>query len=332
MSYRLRIAVAGLTVATIMALASGPSVATFSGKDGRISYATYAGGDLEIHSANPDGSDVKRLTKTPGPRGAVISDWSPDGERIAFDGNAIDINGLKDVMQIYTMDADGTNVVQLTRGPGFHGFPGWSPDGVSIAIDADWGKGRKQQGIWIVPATDPDGVTVEEARRLTTLPDGFDFDSEPQYSPDGDSIVFTRFKSAEKSAIHRVNVDGSGLNRLTSYGLNASDPDWSPAGSEIVFDSADGSRIGSRADIYVMRANGSREKRLTHSPPLIDDFESPFDLANNPVWSPSGKQIMYTRFTPASTRLVVMNANGTNRRTVISRRKLVNKVDWGTHP
>ena len=97
------------------------------------------------------------------------------------------------------------------------------------------------QGIWIIPASDPDGVTQAEAQRVTTIPKGADFDSEPQFSPDGSMIAFTRFKSFEKkkSAIHVVATDGSGLQRLTPWKLNASHPDWSPDGQMIAFDSGD---------------------------------------------------------------------------------------------
>lgn len=127
-------------------------------------------------------------------------------------------------------------------------------------------------------------------------------------------------------------VDGTGLERLTSYKLNTSDPDWSPDGSSITFDSGDAGRPGSKGDIYVMRADGSHKRRLTDTPRLGEDAESNFKLANNPVWSPSGTKIMYTRFAPEGTQLVVMNRDGSGKRVVISRKKLVNKVDWGTHP
>jgi len=136
----------------------------------------------------------------------------------------------------------------------------------------------------------------------------------------------------ETRDIFRVNVDGTGIQQLTSFKLNASDPDWSPDGSKIVFDSGDAGRKGSKGDIYVMAADGSAQTPLTDTPLLPNNFESKFNLANNPVWSPSGTRIMYTQFKPRRTQLVVMDADGSAKRVLISRNKLVNKVDWGVHP
>ena len=89
---------------------------------------------------------------------------------IAFDSDRVDVDGRKDVVQIYVMNADGSGVTQLTTGPGFHFTPGWSPDGSSLAIGAEWGDFPALQGIWIIPASDPDGVTQVEAQRVTTIP------------------------------------------------------------------------------------------------------------------------------------------------------------------
>lgn len=130
------------------------------------------------------------------------------------------------MVQVYIMPWNGETfgLQQLTVGPGFHGDPAWSPSGLEIAIDADWGDYPAQQGIWIVPASDPDGVTQAEAQRVTAIPAGMDFDSEPQYSPNGQWIAFTRFKSCKfnergrqagsphgcKAAIFRVHPDGTG--------------------------------------------------------------------------------------------------------------------------
>jgi TolB protein len=316
----------------IICLVAGPSTATFEGKNGRIIFSRAVGNHVEIFSANPDGSHKRQLTVSK-PSGAVSfeSDWSPDGELIAFDSDRKDVDGRKPV-QIYVMTADGGDVTQLTRGPGFHGTPGWSPSGTSLATTSDWGE-RSLNGIWIIPTSDPDGVTVDEARRLTHPRDeGAKFDDEPQFSPDGETIVFSRFKAFRdaKSAIFRVNVDGTGLKQLTNYKLNASHPDVSPDGQWIVFDSGDAGAPGSKGDIYLMPIDGGKKRARTDSTP--QEADGPITAAQNPVFSPNGRKILYTQFREGGTDLVVMKVNGSKKHTILGGRRFPNKADWGTHP
>jgi Tol biopolymer transport system component len=324
-----------LTLVAVVALVT-PSSATFPGPDGLISFARFSPklNSADIHIARPDGSGVQKLTSNPR-HFSFDSDWSPNGQLIAFDSR-----GRKQVSQIYLMGADGSGVTQLTRGAGFQASPGWSPDGTRLAIEANWGR-RALQGIWIIPASDPDGVTQAEAQRVTTLPKGADFDGEPQFSPDGSRIAFTRFINFEKrrSAIHVVATDGSGLRRLTPWKLNASHPDWSPDGQRIAFDSGDVPLPKNKGDIYVMRADGSARTRLTDNPRIREG--KPFKQDGNPVWSPSGTMIMYVRFharrfvdpesLPPGGKVIVINADGSGKHVVVSG-KLQNRADWGTHP
>ena len=353
--------VIGVAAAGVMALGAQMASATFPGTEGRIAFSAFAPGptgsvSIEIYTANPNGGDVQQLTSNPN----LVSqnpDWSPDGQRIAFQACSVcspfaptgRLGGAP--VHVDVMNADGSDVTRLTRGPGFHGYPAWSPDTASLAIAADWGDRPALQGIWIIPASDPDGVTRQEARRVTTLPADFRGrgDVEPQFSPDGSSIVFTRFKSARKSAIHRVGVDGTGLESLTKWRLNASDPDWSPNGKKIAFDSGDfrGETDGG-GNIHVMRADGSKRKKLTdHRRIRKDDPRRAFKLASDPVWSPSGTRIMFTRQPRGSdipqTKLIAMKPNGSGKHVVVAdslrepvplldKLLLLNRVDWGTHP
>jgi Tol biopolymer transport system component len=329
-----------LVLAVVLAPTSAP--ATLGGTNGRISFNGAIPGTCcsEIFTAKRNGDEPRRLTFTPGRSDSELPDWSPHGQEIAFNSNRTDVDGRNDVVQVYSKDADGGGLTQLTRGPGQQANPAWSPNASRLAIRADWGGGHALQGIWIIPASDPDGVTQEEAQRLTRIPAGVDFDSEPQFSPDGSSIVFSRFKDFSTSAIFRIGIDGKGRRRLTPWRLNASDPDWSPNGHRITFDSGDAGQPGSKGDIYAMRADGSARRRLTDFPRIREG--GGIIEANNPVWSPSGTRIMFTHFFShlhepnKGNALVRMWPDGSHKHIVVGgrfgKRHFPNKVDWGTHP
>ena len=329
MSLRRGLAIAS-TIALLLAALAAPATATFSGRNGRITFYRYvpATNGVEIFSAKPDGSAVTQLTSSGQDHSAVFSDWSPDGTKIAFDSDR-----TNDV-QIYVMPWNGEahGLKQLTVGPGFHGDPAWSPDGKWIAIESDWGS-PALEGIWIIPSHDNDGVTQAEARRVTTVPgDGFG-DSEPQFSPDGRWVVFTRFdfRAGLLQAIFKVRADGSHLTRLTNWTSGNSAPDWSPDGKRIAFDSGDSGAIGVNGDIWVMDADGSDKTRLTHNPKVT---ATRFQYANNPSWSPDGKRIAFTQWKGdgSLTWIESIRPDGSEVKIMVKADVFQNKVDWGTHP
>ena len=197
--------------------------------------------------------------------------------------------------QLYVVNRDGTGLRRLTRAGG-NAEPAWSPDGTRVAFkrwnEADCRRPRHDCArIWVV---DADGM---HERPLTSR---FLRSEEPDWSPDGRSIVFVRWRDnqnpyATGTDVYVMRSDGTGVRRLTEQVGDAASPAWSPDGKLIVFTA----RRGGAFDIYVMRPDGGGIRQLTHTP--MPDF--------SPAWSPDGARIA---FQDTANEIVVMKTDGSD--------------------
>ena len=105
-----------------------------------------------------------------------------------------------------------------------------------------------------------------------------------------------------------MNDDGSGKTQLTNEPNFSENPNWSPDGRWIVFDS-DREEKGD-LEVYKMRADGSQVTRLTESP----------SLDALPEFSPDGKQIVFVsdRARKDSRKLYLMSADGGSQRLLVT--------------
>jgi TolB protein len=203
-----------------------------------------------LYVMNADGSGQRRLARN-NLWGAL---WSPDGRKLAFAGNS---SGRLDV---YVVNADGSGLRRLTR-VSWVGFS-WSPDGRKIAfvkrVRCDWKCSRNSE-LWLMNA---DG---SGQRRLVQ---GQQISAAPTWSPDGQTLVYEssyrpnpsnpRLEYWWVSELFRVNVDGSAKRRLAE----GARPAWSPDGQQILFVG----RRHSKADLWIMNADGTGQRRLTATP------------------------------------------------------------------
>ena len=216
----------------------------------------------DLYIANGDGQNAHPLVAHDGDTDSLSEgSWSPDGEQIAFVWTKGDTGGL------YVVNADGSNIQQLTTGDAGVGTA-WSPDGSKIAYS------QQDSDNWNIYVINADGSDQQ------TLANGSGHEVWPMFSPDGSTIVYSVFGNDSPPAIVVANADGTHPSTITGdqsgwFGI------WSHDGQQIVFLS---NRDGSD-EIYSMNADGSNVQNLSNSPGL---------QFNSPMVTPDGSKILYT--------------------------------------
>ena len=138
----------------------------------------------------------------------VAADWSPTGDRIAF----VMAGDQPDVYEVFLMNADGSDVRQLTRNlPGIGGSVDWSPDGRSLLIYAG---NPGDKNIFLID------VAAETAAQLTNGGNN----ASATFSPDGQWIAFISLRNNDQADIFIMRPDGSDVRQV----VNNPEPDWQP--------------------------------------------------------------------------------------------------------
>jgi TolB protein len=187
----------------------------------RILFATTmsATGDLDrgIQVARIDGTGLRTLFDVPGVFDSAPA-WSPDATRIAFESDA-DLNGGNPERdrEIWVMNADGSDPVQLTHNAVWDEGPAWSPDGRLLAYSS--GVDNDHLDINVMTA---EGVHL---RTLTDYP-GHDESPDWQAIPAPPTDLRCGDVAASGPGAHDVRAAGEGLSCEKALQLAAS---WSPA-------------------------------------------------------------------------------------------------------
>jgi len=203
--------------------------------------------------------------------------------KIAFTSNQ---SGNND---IWLMNPDGTNQVNLTQNAADDSDPAFSSNGSKIAFVSDR-DGNLEIYVMNSVGAFPTRITNNAAG---------DFD--PVFSPDGSKIAFTSNRDGNDS-IYVMNVDGTNVVRLTNSSTDVQ-PTFSPDGTRIIFARVGGSAIA----LYSMNADGTNQTQLTN-------FTG--EISGQPSFSPDGQKIVFSsvRVLAGHTdpEIYVMNSDGSN--------------------
>jgi anti-sigma factor RsiW len=246
-----------------------------------------------IYTVGPDGmSDPALLFADPGLVHYEQLTWSPDGRRLAFVASPAD--SVDGSTEIFTIDADGSNLVRITQNEVDDDSPAWSPDGTRLALRVD----EVDPG---APADSNVVVTPVVGPGVTILGPG----SNPSWSPDGLQVAMTVAEGGS-SRIWVQAPDGSGRRQIAEVSVASRPPTWSPDGRQLL--------VSSSGLILVDVVSGSITP-LTAEP------------GSMPAWSIGGT-IAFSTTGSASPGLFVVASDGSGLRRISGDLRFATAPDW----
>lgn len=316
-----------LTVAIAVAMAAAPAP---DGPRLAVMKLTSRPAAFELATLGPAGGDYRRVLAGSPLQGRGSDDlggfaWSPDGAMLAFSHH-----GRKGRM-ISVVPASGGSP-QVVPGTNGGNFPVFSPDGRSLAFSRSRAKrtgkfhspAYRSESIWIIDLVS--GVRQQLTRWRNEL-----WQYPSSFSPDGSTLLLNRvdYRRSVDAEVVALRFDGRTSGLLVGEG---SYPSYSPDGSKIALfreiehrlknlprdrdvpQELRSSRWRTNMELYVVNADGSRLRRLTHTPHKDELFAS---------WDPSGERIAYSQFRrgrfESPNSIMQINADGTCPTKVLSR-------------
>jgi TolB protein len=187
--------------------------------------------------------------------------WSPDGARIAFSSS----RGQKGNLDIFVMNADGSNLVRLTDHAAPEQGPVWAADGQSLFFTGERDGRGEIYRVWLAD------------RRVDRVTNGINRAIMPATSPDGRYLAYAA-QTIMSFQIHLIDLTNGSSRQITSGG-GACRPSFAPDSQEVAFVRLD--REPSRLE--AVRETGPRV--------LLEDKKM---WSYYPDYSPDGRLIAFS--------------------------------------
>lgn len=256
----------------------------------------------QIFSMNIDGSNKHQVSKGIGR--TTCSYFLPEDKKIIYSStHLVDedcppppdrskgyVWQLYDSFDIFSANADGTDVTQLTSSEKYDAEATVSPQGDKIVFTSTRDNDPE---IYVM------NIDGSDQKRLTFQKG---YDGGAFFSQDGKKIVFraSRPKTDAKLTdyeelannglfrpsileIYTMNADGSEINQVTNFGKASFAPFFHPDGNRIIFSSNVNSTNGRNFDLYMINIDGTGFEQIT--------FNDTFD--GFPMFTKDGKQLVF---------------------------------------
>ncbi|MBI4870711.1 MAG: PD40 domain-containing protein, partial [Candidatus Riflebacteria bacterium] len=246
----------------------------------------------EIWRASEDGSGATRLFAS------LVGDrrpaWSPDGLKAVFHSNITTTKG--DLQQV---DENGQNRVNLTSilSIDTEDAPCWEPDGSGLYFQTDL------EDYATVHRMEPEGAKIYNVLRSKTAQD-----LHPSLSPCGKRMVTARQMAGGMSNLYVLDAAAAVETRLTSGPWRDAEPDWSPVGPRIVWESnRPGPPTSATTQVWIGDSDGSGQTCLTSG-----------SVNRWPAWTADGTRIAFVSDRDGQCELYSMLPDGSDVRRLSS--------------
>ena len=241
---------------------------------------------LQIYMMNLAKESVTALTSG-GAEERIPLDWHPEGHKILFVMQSPVGRPGPDWSDIFVMDNNGEDIINLTQTSEEEGHASWSPDGEKIVFDRLVKKGEAiedfKSAIFVMEADgqNPQRLTFEPGLNLA-----------PVWSPDGHKIAFLSLQNGA-SRIHTMDINGQNVQQITHHHRELDGPPiWSPDGRWIAFMSGDAQVDWEQVvdwGLYITDPQGHHEHLITRFKLTYLSGLSWF----RPAWSPDSQHLIY---------------------------------------
>jgi TolB protein len=250
------------------------------------------------------------------------------GDRGVFDSRIAYVQAQGKTKEIYVVDFDGSNPVQVTRDNNLNLSPAWNSNGTQLAyvsykeggtkifainlmdgaqrlisghpglnISPAWRPGSNELAVTLSKDGNPNIYLISSSGEvIQKLVQGFSINVSPGWSPDGKRLAYVSDETGNPQ-IYVFDVSSGQKRRITFSGNYNTAPAWSPKGDWIAYTSL----VGGRHNIAIIRPEGGEMRQLTHGEGSNED----------PSWSPDGRMVAFSSTRGGSSAIWILQTNGT---------------------